>query len=188
MKKVILYGELAKRFGKYHTFSAKNAAEVIRALRANFKEFESFMCSAHKGNLGFSVYVGRESLASENEVHNPTGEQDVIRIVPVIMGSSKSPWVKILIGAALVAASFVIPVAPLVFAALGASMIIGGIAQLLTTPPNMPGQPGVPNNKTSFIFSGPTNTSSQGEPVPIGYGRMIVGSKVISAGIQTHEV
>jgi predicted phage tail protein len=32
------------------------------------------------------------------------------------------------------------------------------------------------------------NTTAQGHPVPVGYGRMIVGSAVISAGIDVDEI
>ena len=39
----------------------------------------------------------------------------------------------------------------------------------------------------SYIFNGPVNTMAQGHPVPIGYGEMIVGSAVISAGISVDE-
>ncbi|HNQ32149.1 MAG TPA: hypothetical protein PKJ93_00055, partial [Methanoculleus sp.] len=35
---------------------------------------------------------------------------------------------------------------------------------------------------------GPVNTMAQGHPVPVGYGEMIVGSAVISAGIEIDEV
>jgi predicted phage tail protein len=36
--------------------------------------------------------------------------------------------------------------------------------------------------------NGSVNTSAQGYPVPVGYGRMIVGSAVISAGIVAEEL
>lgn len=38
-------------------------------------------------------------------------------------------------------------------------------------------------NKPSYNFNGAVNTTAQGNPVPLGYGRMIIGSAVISAGI-----
>ena len=36
---------------------------------------------------------------------------------------------------------------------------------------------------TRYHFNGVVNTTAQGNPVPLGYGRMIVGSAVVSAGI-----
>lgn len=190
MKTVILYGELARRFGKYHRLAVKNAAEAIRALKANFKDFESFMCSAHQHGMGFRIFVGGESVRDYGEIHNPAGKSEVIRLVPVVMGA-KSPFVKILIGAALIGAAIVLaPVtggtSAMILGSLGASMVIGGVAQLLTSPPDLKlGSQG--DQRTSYVFSGAENTAVQGKAVPVGYGRMIVGSCVISAGINTHE-
>ncbi len=42
-------------------------------------------------------------------------------------------------------------------------------------------------NLPSYTFNGPINTTAQGNPVPLGYGRMIVGSAVISAGITADD-
>jgi predicted phage tail protein len=33
----------------------------------------------------------------------------------------------------------------------------------------------------SYLFDGPTNTAGEGGPIPIGYGRLLIGSKTISA-------
>lgn len=59
----------------------------------------------------------------------------------------------------------------------------GGVIQMLS-----PQQKGIsakdnPDNGASYNFNGPVNTSAQGNPVPLLYGRMICGSAVISAGI-----
>jgi hypothetical protein len=42
--------------------------------------------------------------------------------------------------------------------------------------------------RKSYSFSGIQNTSRQGTPVPIVYGETLVGSVVISAGIDTVQV
>lgn len=193
MKEIILYGELARRFGKYHRFAVKNTAEAIRALKANCKGFERYMCNAHSDNVGFRIFVGRSAVNDYKEIHSPAG-QAVIRIVPVIIGS-KSPWVKILIGVALIAAAVVItvgsagagtPLSAQILGMTGASLFIGGVAQLLSPPPKTPGSP-ESNNKNSSIFNGPANVTAQGAAVPVGYGRLVVGSVIISAGIETYE-
>lgn len=44
-----------------------------------------------------------------------------------------------------------------------------------------------PDNSASYSFAGPVNTEAQGNPVPVVYGRMIVGSAVISAGIDAED-
>jgi predicted phage tail protein len=77
-------------------------------------------------------------------------------------------------------------VAPMMFG-MGVSMAMGGVVQLLS-----PQQRGLstrdsPDNGASYSFNGPVNTSAQGNPVPVLYGRMIVGSAVISAGIYAED-
>ena len=40
-------------------------------------------------------------------------------------------------------------------------------------------------SKGSLIFTNTANVASQGSPVPIGYGRLLVGSQVIQATIKS---
>ena len=72
---------------------------------------------------------------------------------------------------------------------LGASLALGGVAQLLTPTPKVPqGVDKQDDPRKSYSFSGIQNTSRQGVPVPIVYGETLVGSVVISAGIDTVQV
>ena len=66
--------------------------------------------------------------------------------------------------------------------AVGMSMVLGGIAQALTTAPTT-NQSAAAN--PSYIFNGAQNNVAQGNPVPICYGELIVGSQVIGVGIST---
>ena len=200
MRTVILYGELAKRFGKYHRFSVKTAAESIRALKANFKGFEKYMCEAHTNGIGFKVFVGGAKIKDYDKLADPSSSSEVIRFVPVLVGS-KTGWTQVLIGVALIAVGVLITIgtfgtATPAYASFatslilaGASLTIGGVINLLSPLPsaNVAGMEDR-ENKTSYLFNGPANTSAQGRPVPIGYGRMIIGSVIISAGIETHEI
>jgi predicted phage tail protein len=71
----------------------------------------------------------------------------------------------------------------------GASLVLGGVAQLLTPMPTVPqGADTQDDPRKSYSFSGIQNTSRQGVPVPIVYGETVVGSVVISAGIDTVQV
>ena len=69
---------------------------------------------------------------------------------------------------------------------IGASLVFGGILNLLNPPPDTPEITEDPRN--SFNFSGITNTNAAGVPVPIVWGRTITGSVVVSAGIDTVQV
>ena len=66
---------------------------------------------------------------------------------------------------------------------LGASLVIGGVAQLLTPTPKLTqGADSEGDPRKSYSFSGVQNTSRAGVPVPVVYGETLVGSVVVSAG------
>lgn len=204
MKTVKLLGELGKNFGKEFTLDIKNPAEAIRALCANFPEFEKHLIESEKRGVAYRVLVGKASVKL-NELANPSGKQE-IKFVPVLQGAGGNTGM-IIFGAALIVASFYVPgsmfaieaalatgisvttMASYTFA-VGAMLALSGAAGILT--PSQGGAPqdmnNSPDNKPSYTFNGAINTSAQGYPVPVGYGRMIVGSAVISAGIVAEEL
>ena len=67
------------------------------------------------------------------------------------------------------------------------SMVMGGISQMLSPQPKASQPQEAPENKPSYSFNGPVNTTAEGQCVPVGYGRLIIGSAVISGGITTDE-
>ena len=71
---------------------------------------------------------------------------------------------------------------------LGLSLMIGGVAQMLSPVPKPPGIGEAPTQLESNSFSGVLNTVRQGVPVPIAYGRVFVGSAVVSAGLDVDQV
>jgi predicted phage tail protein len=73
---------------------------------------------------------------------------------------------------------------------VGATMILTGVAQLISPQPTMSGleRGREAARLESFSFSGIVNTSQQGLPVPIIYGRAFAGSAVLSAGLDTDQL
>lgn len=69
----------------------------------------------------------------------------------------------------------------------GIGIAAGGVIQMLSPQTKALASQDGPNNKASYSFNGPVNTSAQGNPVPVLYGEMIVGSAVISAGIYAED-
>jgi predicted phage tail protein len=185
LRTIRIYGRLAK-FLKRRKFEAEvsSAAEAVRFLLANFPQLEPHMAEQH-----YRVTVGGYEL-SEQELHDPAGNQE-IRIIPVMAGAGAVG--RIIAGVALIALSFFLP--PVAGIALGtiafgigASLVLGGVAQLLTPVPTI-NQPSMTDTakdpRKSYSFSGVQQTSRAGVPVPIVYGETLVGSVVISAGIDT---
>jgi predicted phage tail protein len=189
LRKIKLYGKLAKFVGhRILEADVATAAEAVRFLVANWPELERHMNDQH-----YRVSVGTYDLDLE-ELHDPAGQQE-IKIVPVMAGAGATA--RIIAGIALVAFSLLLPgVGAAIGGALmtkigliGGALILGGVAQLLTPTPRIPTGPDTQNDpRKSYSFSGIQNTSRQGVPVPIVYGETIVGSVVISAGIDTVQV
>jgi predicted phage tail protein len=89
--------------------------------------------------------------------------------------------------------------------AVGVALVLGGVSQLISPTPQLGtigplgGVGGSGRRQTStegtefdpqesYSFSGIQNTSKQGVPVPVVYGETIVGSVVISAGIDVDTI
>jgi predicted phage tail protein len=72
---------------------------------------------------------------------------------------------------------------------IGASLILTGVAQMISPQPELGFNTGKEAARLeSFTFSGIVNTSKQGLPVPIAYGRVFVGSAVISSGLDVDQL
>ena len=59
------------------------------------------------------------------------------------------------------------------------ALIAYGLYALIIAMMHQP-KPGEDEATVSFIFAGPQNVASQGNVVPVAYGRMMTGSRVIS--------
>jgi predicted phage tail protein len=110
----------------------------------------------------------------------------VIRIAAVPSGS-KSGLLQTVIGVSLIAVSPLAgPFSPFV-ADVGVAITLGGIVQLLSPQAKLAEDSNNGDTATSYVFSSAVNTTAQGNPVPLLYGRMTVGSAVISAGIEAED-
>jgi predicted phage tail protein len=200
LRKIKLYGKLAKFIGhRVLEADVATAAEAVRFLLANWPELE-----AHMSDQYYRVSVGTYDLDLE-EIHHPAGAAP-ISFVPVVAGAGGGAG-KIIAGIGLLALAFFAPIiagaliqtaAQAAFAiaimpglqaalvGLGIGAVVGGISQLLTPTPTISKDEGDP--RKSFSFSGIQNTNRAGVPVPVVYGETLVGSVVISAGIDIVQV
>lgn len=187
LRRIKLYGPLAKFVGQRVLKAAVDSpAEAVRFLLANWPDLQR-----HMSEYNYRILVGSDDLPIE-ELHFPAGLED-IRIIPVVAGAG--PTARIIAGVALIAASFAIPGSAMLFGSvalktltigIGLSLTIGGVAELLSPVPQMPKDASDP--RKSYSFSGIQNTNRQGTPVPVIYGETVVGSVVISAGIDIVQV
>jgi predicted phage tail protein len=218
MKVVKVYGELRKYLGQCRfEFVADTPAQAMKALCVNFPGLAQWLLDREAEGMAFRVTRGRDKITNEapEGLVLPWSEREVFSIAPVIVGAGRGIG-QILLGAVLIGASFIsfgatafagvgaiggtfgaaaaagaaIPFASNALFAIGASLVLGGVAQLISPTPSMGSLTSGPEatRLESFSFSGIVNTSKQGMAVPICYGRAFVGSAVISSGLDVDQV
>ena len=205
LRKIKLHGELAEFLGQ-DEFEAvvRTTAEAVKFLITNFPKLEAYM-----SNRYYQVLVG-DNEVDKHQIHDPVGKSE-IHFVPVISGAGGSSFNRILLGGALIGASFLFPGAglfgtygtgmtPAVIAgkgalatkigtalsAVGAGLVLNGVSEILFPLPTPEEQEDDP--RISFNFSGVQNTSRAGTAHPIVYGEIVCGSVVISASVDTNQV
>jgi predicted phage tail protein len=217
MKVVKVYGALRKKLGQCRfQFEADTPAQALKALCVNFPGLEKWLIDSEQDGVGYRVTLGKEKITEQNAVliAAPFSEREVFSITPVIAGAGQGGG-QILAGIGLVALAIVAGPLGAGFLGLGAgaftagssaffagvsttlgllgtSLVISGVAQALSPAP-------VQSTTTtergrdaakfeSFTFSGIVNTAKQGLPVPIAYGRVFVGSAVLSSGLDVDQL
>ena len=207
LKKVKLYGKLGERFGKEWELDVNNVREATRAIAANKPDFYREFVSSHERGIGYHVMIGDEYVKDYDGCEVPTGKKE-IKIIPVIMGAKNKGLGMILLGALIITG---IGMAGLAYAGPGGvmgvadavslglsqmgtmgslamkfagSLILSGIGAMLAPTPKPIVRKDEPEN---YAFNGPVNTTQQGVPVPLCYGKLLVGGAVISAGIQAED-
>ena len=180
LKTVKLYGDLADFVGwKEQKAEVRNTVEVMRFLRCNHPEIETYMMDKY-----YRVDMGGYD-ATENDLLNPI--KDEIKIIPVVEGG----FFFALLGAALfgagktfLAKTFLDQIA----INLGIGLIIQDVTNYLTPKPKF-GSSLEPEDATvNFAFSGVTNVSRAGVALPLVYGDIFVGSINVSNGIDTDQI
>ncbi len=195
LRTIKVYGHLAKRTGK-RVFKAvaRTPAEAIKFLLCNYPSLRGVMQQGH-----YQVLVGSLDLeGSAGNLHLPTSLQDEIRIVPVIVGANFWKDIgKFFFGAAMITAAFFMPgtalaafgntfsVAGTALLSVGSALVLNSIANVISPPPKTPDFDDDPRN--NYNFSGQANISREGVPVPVVYGETVVGSLVISLGLNVEE-
>jgi predicted phage tail protein len=182
MKTIRLYGDMGQRFGREFHLDVASPAEAIRALCAVIDGFEAYLHKHAKDY--YKVFVGNRNAC--DAIPAPCSDREIIRIAPCISGAKSVG--RVIIGAALIALSFINPIAGTMFATFlmstGISLVLGGVMEMLSPQPRVEkGAGDDADNRASSNFNGPVNTTAQGNPVPLAYGTLMVGSAVISAGI-----
>jgi predicted phage tail protein len=218
MKVVKVYGALRKRLGQCRfEFEAATPAQALKALCVNFPGLTKWLIDSEKDGVGYRVTIGKERITDDlSPLVMPWSEKEVFSITPVIAGAGRGLGT-IALGIGLITIAILAPGAGFALSAggftttgvaatavaapgfalasglavaagnLGIGLVFMGIAQAISPQPDVP-QLDESAQLESFTFSNVVNTSKQGLPVPLAYGRVFVGSAVISSGLDVDEV
>ena len=191
-----LYGALGARFGRVHKLAVQTSAEAVKALCINFDGLEDYLMNAKNNGMTFAVFRGKRNIGVQ-DFQELAGNSD-IRIAPVMEGAKKAGMFQTILGAVMVVAGIIVGVATgwtgvgLTFGAglimSGASMMAGGIYQMLSPQPKGLQGRDDPDNKPSYAFGGSVNTLAMGNPVPPLWGEREIGGAIISAGIVAEDI
>ena len=177
MTSIYLHGILAQEYGKEFSLSVNKPKDALNAIDANREGFIARILELQREGFAYDLILDKQRVTEVHELDIKNVKR--IDVVPAIMGSG-------FIGAA-VGWLF----GGTLFDNIVLEVALAAIQYALTPKPDL-GMPDAQNlsaeasaMKSSYIFSTNLNTAQQGTPVPLGYGRLRVGSAVIQTSIKS---
>ena len=211
---VRLEGKLGEKFGEVWHLNVKTPHEAIKAIECQTTGFRKHILDRAEKGIGYEVLIGDQGIKQEEELGYPAPMRDDFTFIPMIEGGKSRGFGMFLMGTVLFLASggasalaSAIGTAGGQFGAgttilsnlgaeigtktflqkvgmsMGGAMMFGGISAMLA--PTIESDAG--NEEQSYLFDGAINSIKQGTPVPILYGRMIVGGATISASVKSNQ-
>lgn len=176
LRTIKLLGAAGRKFGREFRLAVKSPAEAFRALCVLCPGLKAWTLEQHNRGVAWRVITDDPTGLEVEELDRETGADIVF--APLVRGAGGGGgggFFSIIIGVALIAAAFIIPGAGFALGALGASMVLGGVAQLITPTPALPAQAKTGENSVnelqSNLFTRGASNGAQGEVVPVLYGR-----------------
>ena len=192
LTQIKLHGCLGEQFGQDWSLCIRSVSEALRAINANCNGlfFKALIDNDSKG-VKYAIVINDENFHCEkykasqniNDLKDSSLfiNQNIrkLEIVPHIQGAF-SVLAVLFTGAATMAIGYSVGSTMMMVA--GAALLFQGVSSLLSSPPKSEPfremQGGMTSN--SYLFNGPQNTVNEGNAVPLGYGRLIIGSQLIS--------
>ena len=186
---VKFYGYLRKFGNDFKLVDVANSSEALNALYCQINGLRK----AIQTHRFFKVKLGKRYFTMptiRDDVLQEMSDGDVLHVIPVIGGSGGA--VQFVVGAVLSVVGAVFwwtGIGGAGLMAIGVGLMASGVAQMLTKTPS----PDNPNRnetekKQSTSFSNLQNLVAQGRPVPLAYGRIMIGSLIIGKGVETLNI
>jgi predicted phage tail protein len=209
MTNVYLYGALRNKFGEEFKFNINSAKEAFLAINSNKRGFLDEVKRLAMQGVHYRIVVDDNVIQHPKEIDIQKAPKE-IHIVPIVWGAGKNGAAigMIVVGAALIAATgglasigisglsaFTGAAAGSGMATLGttlgmigAALAVQGVMTLLFPQPKPDFNQEVQAGGKSYLFGNKPSNTSQGQAVPVGYGRLKIGSSQISAGIDHYAL
>lgn len=176
MTQIMLHGILAREFGDTFSMRVENPKDILHAIDANRRDFIARIIELQKEGFLYEIIINKQRVHSATEMENHR-EPETIDLVPAITGSGLVAAASAIIGF-LGSGTFL--------AAIAKAVLFAAISYALTPKPEVEQLEITAGASTqSLIFTNTVNVATQGAPVPVGYGRLKVGSQVIQASIKS---
>jgi predicted phage tail protein len=199
MTNIIVHGILAKEFRSHFKFAIRKPQEIFDAISCVCPKFRNRMVELTNQGIHYSLLIDGKKIESEADLRISKDSQ-TIDLIPTICGAGSNGGIiaMLVIGiatagiglaAAGATAGFLgaISGAAGILQTVGVGLIGMGLQAALAPKPNMERPSSdVSATKQSFNFSSKANVAEQGIPVPVGYGRLRVGSAVIQSSIKSY--
>jgi predicted phage tail protein len=159
MKKIHLHGDLGKRFGETWDLDVSSAAEAMAALCANNFGIQKYLQEAYSSGISYGIKKDSGEILQNKEEFELISDKD-FHIFPIPEGSQ----------------GFALNLLVMVATTAASMYIQKKIAESMERDDSV-----LQAQTQSFIYTGKQNRFEQGSSVPLGYGRMNVGTNVVSA-------
>lgn len=191
MKTVYLHGKLGKRFGEKWNLAVRTPAEAFHALESNNSGFLEYLIDTEKKGVEYYIFTKdpKKINSKEDLVEHSINKEKIdliqdkkeIHICPRVQGSGPlMPLFFVLDAAGKITG---LKLLGKIVAAVAISFVVGAIMKSLFKPPKR----GEPTTTKSFLLRGSENRTNQGVAVPLGYGRLKIGSTNIAQNKKTYR-
>jgi len=175
-------------------FKANSLSKCIQLLEMNCKKFYKTLHELDKRLVKYQIILNGRKFKSDKELKSlediknselamKVDNLETVDIVPVFEGADSDIFQAIL-GVILIVVGVIVGLYTGFYGLVpvGIGLLASGVIGLLTKAPKFEDFREIEQGgRTSYLFAGPQNIIGEGGPVPVGYGRLIVGSQVVSA-------
>lgn len=193
LTKITFHGNLAEVLGqKDFELKVDNVAEGLRAVDILSKrKLSKAIVENEKQNIKYKILTDEKPLFTEDidKIEKVVNSElfinknyKTIDIVPVLEGAGDDAKDigMVISGAMMFGMGYNMDNSTMMM--IGAYSFLTGMSNLLSETPQFEDFREIQqtNKRESYLFNGPVNTFNPGGPVPIGYGRLMVGALTIA--------